>query len=207
MSSRTPPQPADDAPLRVLVVCDSQVLVAGLTATLRSEKVAVAGIIRDLDGVSTSHLDGVDVVLIAPTNGIDAAIVPLLRHRVDGAPVIVLLADVVLRIHTEALKCVKASCLPLTASPHEIVEAIRAAVNSDGFGAAVTKEVVRGVGGTLTPREQESLDAVAQGMTNNMVAAELGVTVETVKSHMTSVYRKLGVKNRAAAVAAYLEAR
>lgn len=53
----------------------------------------------------------------------------------------------------------------------------------------------------LTSREEEILFAVADGRSNNEIADELVVSVETVKSHVCSLYAKLGARNRAHAVA------
>lgn len=53
----------------------------------------------------------------------------------------------------------------------------------------------------LTDRELETLQAVAAGETNKGIALKLGITERTVKAHLTSVYNKLGVDSRAAAIA------
>jgi DNA-binding NarL/FixJ family response regulator len=52
----------------------------------------------------------------------------------------------------------------------------------------------------LTEREQTILAAIAAGKTTAAIAADLWVSEHTVKFHLTNVYRKLGVPNRAAAV-------
>ena len=52
----------------------------------------------------------------------------------------------------------------------------------------------------LTAREVEVLRLVAQGLTNAQVAERLFVTSRTVNAHLTSVYAKLGVEGRAAAI-------
>jgi DNA-binding CsgD family transcriptional regulator len=57
----------------------------------------------------------------------------------------------------------------------------------------------------LTAREWEVLEHVADGATNRVVAHRLTLSEETVKTHMRSVLRKLGVSTRGAAVARYLE--
>ena len=53
--------------------------------------------------------------------------------------------------------------------------------------------------GDLTRREVEVLQLVSSGMTNRAVAHALWVTSETVKFHLSNVYRKLGVGSRAEA--------
>jgi len=48
----------------------------------------------------------------------------------------------------------------------------------------------------LTAREREILQLMASGATNSVVAAQLWVTEQTVKFHLSNIYRKLGVGNR-----------
>jgi DNA-binding CsgD family transcriptional regulator len=54
----------------------------------------------------------------------------------------------------------------------------------------------------LTEREREVLGLVAQGLTNREVARRLFVSSATVRTHLEHAYEKLGVRTRAAAVAA-----
>ena len=56
----------------------------------------------------------------------------------------------------------------------------------------------------LTDREREILIALAQGMTNQQLANGLKISLNTVKFHLKNLYGKLGVDNRAQAVAKYL---
>jgi NarL family two-component system response regulator YdfI len=57
----------------------------------------------------------------------------------------------------------------------------------------------------LTDREKQVLRAIADGNTSKSAAAELGITERTVKAHLTSVFDKLGVDTRAAAIAFAIE--
>lgn len=56
----------------------------------------------------------------------------------------------------------------------------------------------------LTQRESEVLAFVVSGMSNRAVASQLVISEETVKSHVRAIYRKLGVEDRAQAVATAL---
>jgi pimeloyl-ACP methyl ester carboxylesterase/DNA-binding CsgD family transcriptional regulator len=53
---------------------------------------------------------------------------------------------------------------------------------------------------TLTPRERELLELVAQGRDNAQIAAQMQVSDKTVRNHITSVFAKLEVENRAQAI-------
>lgn len=52
----------------------------------------------------------------------------------------------------------------------------------------------------LTPRERELLELIAQGRDNAQIAAVMGLTDKTVRNHITSVFAKLEVENRAQAI-------
>ncbi len=65
---------------------------------------------------------------------------------------------------------------------------------------ADTKQAKATQGISLTEREDEVLHKVADGLTSKEIAYQLGITERTVKAHLTSIYNKLGVDSRAAAV-------
>ncbi|MGB9904248.1 MAG: response regulator [Desulfotomaculales bacterium] len=52
----------------------------------------------------------------------------------------------------------------------------------------------------LTPREYEVLRYLAQGLTNKEISTRTHLAIDTVKTHLRSIYRKLGVKNRSQAI-------
>jgi DNA-binding CsgD family transcriptional regulator len=89
-----------------------------------------------------------------------------------------------------------------------IDEAIRAALSLQpdfaGRGRATAKgKPVPPVG--ISPREAEVLRLVMEGRTNDQIADALFLSPRTVHAHLTSVYRKLGVANRAEAVRVAVE--
>jgi DNA-binding NarL/FixJ family response regulator len=59
----------------------------------------------------------------------------------------------------------------------------------------------------FTPREMEVLSAIADGLTNKMIARRLEISLHTVKFHVESLFRKLGVRTRTEAVAKARERR
>ncbi|MGH6611344.1 MAG: response regulator transcription factor, partial [Burkholderiaceae bacterium] len=65
----------------------------------------------------------------------------------------------------------------------------------------------RAAGVLLTPRELDVLAAIGAGSSNKAIARELGISLHTVKFHIESLFRKLGARTRAEAVAKGLERR
>lgn len=57
-----------------------------------------------------------------------------------------------------------------------------------------------GTGATLTNREREVLELLADGLGNKQIAAQLGISTNTVKTHLEMLFEKLGVSSRAEAV-------
>jgi DNA-binding NarL/FixJ family response regulator len=99
-----------------------------------------------------------------------------------------------------------ASVLPKSATPEQIDIAIRAvalglsvrvrSATSEGFGAAPEVEPAL----LLTPREIEVLGALAEGLSNKGIARKFDISQHTVKFHIESLFRKLGVRSRSQAV-------
>ena len=50
----------------------------------------------------------------------------------------------------------------------------------------------------LTARERQMADAIARGLTNKQIADEFGISAETVKRHLASIYSKLAIPGRVA---------
>lgn len=58
---------------------------------------------------------------------------------------------------------------------------------------------------TLTPRQKQVMAMIAQGLSNKVIAADLGIAEATIKMHVTSIMKSLGVSNRTQAVIAVKE--
>lgn len=109
----------------------------------------------------------------------------------------------------DALAAGAAGYIDKVASADEICDAIAAAargetVLSSRIEAGVLQQIrVRGEekGTKLTARELEVLTLISQGLSAPAVARQLYIEPSTVKSHLQNIYEKLGVTERAAAVA------
>jgi DNA-binding CsgD family transcriptional regulator len=190
----------------VVVASESPSLVVGLRAIVRRAGYPLAGVIRDVEllgaDVDLTRLHG---ALIAPVSGMTPALERVLERELAGIRTVVLLPPTAVLIHAETiLSSGNTTLLPLTAEPQEIAAALRNPASRSG-AMVVTRPLAVGLGGTLSPREQEVLDLLASGSTNHEIGERLSVTENTVKSHLTRVYRKLGVRSRAEAITAYLE--
>ncbi|MES2583754.1 MAG: LuxR C-terminal-related transcriptional regulator [Pseudomonadota bacterium] len=68
-------------------------------------------------------------------------------------------------------------------------------------GASTAAPQTAATGPSLSPREHGIWVLITQGLSNKEIARNLGLTAETVKSHLKNIYPKLGVQNRAQAAA------
>jgi DNA-binding NarL/FixJ family response regulator len=98
-----------------------------------------------------------------------------------------------------------------SATKEELLRAVRAVHSGAGFlQAEVTKPLLHrlaaeakraGGAGTLSLREIEVLELLAQGKSNKAIGQVLTISEETVKTHLKRLYEKLGAADRAQAVA------
>lgn len=93
----------------------------------------------------------------------------------------------------------------VAASPGDVrVEADVVLVARDAGDAPAIAQPARRdtiVGTVLTSREREVLALLADGLANKQIAARLGISTNTVKTHLELLFEKLGVSSRAEAVA------
>jgi DNA-binding NarL/FixJ family response regulator len=124
------------------------------------------------------------------------------RERVSGLRAVVLSSHTSTDYIDRALDAGAVAYVVKSAHPDDLASAIRQAFNHSVFFAGARTvapvEAARPSGDTLdlTRREQEILRLVAEGHSNAKLAKMLWVTEQTVKFHLSNVYRKLGVSNR-----------
>ncbi len=102
----------------------------------------------------------------------------------------------------------RAACvLDKSASPQELVTAIQTAYQRSPMAQAWQPDAGgahagarSGLRGHLTPRECDLLKLLVQGLSNQKIAGQMGITVTTVKFHVTHILSKLQAENRTQAV-------
>ena len=104
-----------------------------------------------------------------------------------------------------ALSLGAAGFIPKSAALPTMVEAIRVILEGDSWApeveAAGEEEAdLQARIASLTPSQLRILEGLKVGRLNKQIAFDLGVTEATIKAHLTSVFRKLGVQNRTQAV-------
>lgn len=204
------PDPVRVVPIRVLIVDDHAVVRQGLKAFLRvQEDIEFVGEAANGDEAVTQALsvqpdvilmdlimpgmDGVETMRRLSAAGVDAKVIVLTSFSED---------DQVLA----AVKAGAAGYLLKDVQPQELGNAIRSVHAGDAqLHPSVASKLMREVAAAgsrhkdadaLTARELEVLKALARGMANKEIAAELGVAEKTVKTHVSSILRKLQVADR-----------
>ena len=135
------------------------------------------------------------------------AVLDLLRTRHPRVKVVMLSGHDDPRLIEEALRRGASAFILKQIDPADLAGAIRQAVagtvyrplgRAEGAGDAVEAA-------GLTRKERDVLERLARGLSNAEIGKELWLSQQTVKFHLTNVYRKLGVANRTEAVRHALE--
>lgn len=136
-------------------------------------------------------------------SGIEA--LPKLRKAVKEARIIVLTAYENPELIFQALSNGAAGYLSKGILASRLVESIKETIEGGGsLSAGVARLVIeafqKNTDSPLTPREGTILQMIADGKSRSMIAKELFVDLETVKTHIKNVYLKLDVHSRAEAI-------
>ncbi|MFG1644097.1 response regulator [Amycolatopsis sp. NPDC049252] len=197
-------------PIRLLLADDHPVVRAGLRAVLETEPgmVVVAEAATAEAAVARAAAGDIDVVLMdlqfgTSMGGAEATAAITAR---PGAPRVVVVTTYDSDADTlPAIEAGATGYLLKDAPPDELAAAVRtAAAGRTTLAPAVAERLMtrlRVPGTALTRRETEVLALVADGLSNQAVAARLHLTEGTVKSHLARIYTKLAVDSRTAAVA------
>jgi DNA-binding NarL/FixJ family response regulator len=122
-----------------------------------------------------------------------------IHRRFPEMKVVMLSASTSSELIEAALRRGATAYIAKSVDPVDLPSALRQAIEGNVFSATAFSGPAEGGGARaagLTDRETSILRALARGLSNEEIAKELWVTQQTVKFHLTNIYRKLGVKNR-----------
>ena len=121
-----------------------------------------------------------------------------LRQRHPAVKVVMLSASANPELVEAALRRGASAYVIKTVNPDDLPATLRQALEGNVHTAVGGEESDRASGKALglTEREITILGALARGLSNDEIAKEFWVAPQTVKFHLTNIYRKLGVKNR-----------
>ncbi|MGE2832454.1 response regulator [Mycobacterium sp. SMC-4] len=213
---------ADATPVRIVLVDDHEMVIEGLKAMLAAfeNRVTVVG-----QAVGAEHVFDVvaehnpDIVLcdvrMQGSSGLDVC--QQLRARDPDRKVVMLSVYDDEQYLFQALRVGASGYLLKSISSEELVRQLElahggATAIDPGMAARAVDTAARlqrdefwpGARQGLTQRESEILALVVNGLSNRAIAAKLIIGDETVKTHLSSIYRKLGVSDRTGAVATAL---
>ena len=200
--------------IRVLIADDQDIVRSGLTMLLNAQPdIEVVGAAADgRQAVALARQLHPDVCLfdirMPLMDGIEATRQLAGPEATDPLPIVVITTfDLDEYVHG-ALKAGARGFLLKDAGPALLTQAIHAAADGDALIApSVTVRLLAAFARSqkgpsaqpiepLTSREEQVLLPVAQGRTNSEIAADLHISPSTVKTHLASLMRKLGARNR-----------
>ncbi|HEU4863922.1 MAG TPA: response regulator transcription factor [Candidatus Limnocylindria bacterium] len=211
-----------ETPMRVLLVDDHALVRSAIRQALEAPDVTVVGearsaeealemaprlrpdlVLLDIDLPGMTGIEAVRelaprlpetriVMLTVSTDRRD--LLDAVRHGAFGYLTKDLSGDALLR----AVRGIRRGDLPMS-RVHAALVVDHLARTTGRSGSSADDEV----GGLLSAREQEVLRLLAEGMTDREIASALAISPRTVESHVSSVLRKLGVRNRAEAAQRY----
>ena len=192
--------------IRVVIADDHAVVRTGLEQML--------GALPDLDVVGSASEGGEALRLVSERDP-DVVLMDLSMPEMDGIEAIRRIRAagsdariVVLTTFSDRERIVQAldagaiGYLLKDAEPEELAAAIRSAAQGDSplapkaASALLAERAARRPADALSDREREVLKLVAEGLSNKEIARRLEISEKTVKAHLTSVFRAIGVFDR-----------
>ena len=190
--------------MRVLIADDHPLLLAGIKRALEEDD--------QFEVVAEARIGSQVLPLVSQTQP-DLALLDLRMPEMDGltcldrirkehpkVKVVILSVSTDPEIVQTVLNHGAAAYVVKSVNPIDLSSALRQALEGTVFSAVglpektAQQDAVKAAG--LTDRETTILKALARGLSNEAIGKELWVAQQTVKFHLTNIYRKLDVKNR-----------
>lgn len=204
-----------DQPVRLLLADDHRMLRESLRRAMEDNGFDVVGEAPDgAEAVRLAEELRPDVILMDVTmpvlDGVEAT--RQVRDRVPGTQVVILTMHADKEVLVDAIRAGAAGYLVKDCSTEEVVETVRkAAAGETALSAELAASMLgevrdlvqreeAGAEPIISKREEEVLQLIADGLSTTEVAAQLYISVKTVKNHLASIYQKLDTRDRTQAV-------
>jgi DNA-binding NarL/FixJ family response regulator len=198
-------------PIRILIADDHPMIRDGIEAMVSGnpDMCVVAKVGTGTEAVAQYHVHLPDITLMdlqmPDMNGIDA--IAAICADYPAARIIVLTTY---RGDVAATRALRAGASGYILKNMLRKDLLNTIVSVHGGARLVQDEVIQEIAehrlsDTISPRESEVLQLVAQGNTNRAIAARMRIKEETVKTHMKAILTKLGVNDRTHAVTVALQ--
>lgn len=136
-----------------------------------------------------------------------ARLIEVLREQ-DAPPRVVVYGEDTRDLPRKAMAAGAAGFAPRSGTPAALLDICAdVAAGKMVFPFVDVRELQQDPIRSLSRKERAILEALSTGLTNRQLAQELGITTNTVKFHLSNLYDKLGVKNRAQAIAFFYSTR
>src|ERR1700682_5195949 len=203
--------PSDELPIRVLIVEDHRVVAEGMAALINheSDMKVVGGRESVADPFSAAAELGPDVVLLdfRLPDGTGAEAAAAIREIRPEAKLIFLTREDSDAARFAAVQSGASAFIHKSKAASDVVAAIRDVARGRMLITPRTIATLlakrRGIDAqlqSLTPREKEVLRLMADGLSSPSVAAKLGISYTTVRTHIRSLGSKLGVHSKLEAI-------
>jgi DNA-binding NarL/FixJ family response regulator len=186
--------------IRVLLADDHRLILEALERTFAE--------VEGIEIVGTAN-DGRQVVPLITRTNPDIVLLDMRMPEMDGltclerirkqhprVKVVMLSASGGAERVRAAFKRGASAYIVKTVNPLDLPAALRQVVQPTIYFGLPLEENDPAASAGLTDRETAMLRALARGLSNAAISKEFWVTEQTVKFHLTNIYRKLGVKNR-----------
>lgn len=200
----------NDAAVRILIVDDHEMVRRGMRSFLRtSDDLNVVGEASDgMEALEKCAMLEPDVIvmdiMMPQMDGVQAT--EAIRRQFPDVAIVALSSSSDVKTVKSVIKAGALSYLMKNVNTDQLADAIRyASRGSAMFSPEVTKALITAANEkpefNLTDRELEMLRLLVKGLTNPEICDELHLGLGTVKSHVSTVMRKLNVSNRNEAIA------
>ena len=190
-------------PLRLAIVDDYAVVIAGVASFLASERIDVVE-----TGASEPVISDVDIVLYDTFAQVDGQGLDLEDFvRDSGAKVVIYSWNLEPRLIEQAIERGASGYLSKVLTGPEVVAALERIMTGEIVILPGDNETSEGGAGDwpgreagLTPREAEVIALITQGLSNQEIADRAFLSINSVKSYIRTAYRKINVTRRSQAV-------